>query len=68
MRSVLQFWAVLLGEIIFGNAQRTGVVRGLKQNEVERQRNRKIYKTGKVKPAVVFFEKEVEIYEVHYTV
>ena len=60
-----RFRAVLIGEIIFRSAQRSGVVIGMKTSEVA---NAKIesglmkiivykHKTGKLKPAVVFLEK-----------
>ena len=56
--------AVLIGEIIYRNAQRTGVATGMKISEVEDSEMcgniRKIkvfqHKTGKTKPAVVFLD------------
>ena len=59
--------AALRGEIILGNAQRTGVVCRIKRSEVDRSEDEgdlikvKVYehKTGKAKPVVVFFEREI---------
>ena len=58
--------AALIGEVIFRSAQRSGVVHGIKKNEVvnaeiHTNSNTKIivfeHKTGKLRPAVVFLEK-----------
>ena len=56
--------AVLIGEIVFRSAQRSGVVSGMRKNEVitalEQDSQGKIvvfeHKTGKLRPGVVFLE------------
>ena len=58
------FRAILIGEIIFRNAQRSGVACGIMISEVDAAKQQgetmriTIYnhKTGKIKPAVIFFE------------
>ena len=60
-----KYRAVMVGEIIFRSAQRAGIVCGIRRSEVSAaemvQESLNItvfnYKTGKLKPAVVFLEK-----------
>ena len=61
-REYYEFRTVLIGEIIFRNAQRSGVILGMKNSEVNNVQLQgdklKIivyhHKTGKLKPAVIF--------------